>query len=40
MALITRSQVINAPVDEVFDVIVNGANFAAWNPTVRSFPAA
>src|SRR6266567_4244886 len=36
MALITRSQVINAPVDEVFDVIVDGANFAAWNPTVRS----
>jgi hypothetical protein len=36
MALITRSQVINATVDEVFDVIVDGANFAAWNPTVRS----
>src|SRR6266496_135440 len=36
MALITRSQVINAPVDEVFDVIADGANFAAWNPTVRS----
>jgi hypothetical protein len=36
MALITRSQVINAPVDEVFDVITDGASFAAWNPTVRS----
>src|SRR5439155_24789575 len=36
MALITRSQVINATVDEVFDVIVDGASFAAWNPTVRS----
>jgi uncharacterized protein YndB with AHSA1/START domain len=36
MAIITRSQVINAPVDEVFGVIVDGGNFAAWNPTVRA----
>jgi hypothetical protein len=36
MALIRRSQVINAPVDEVFDVIADGASFAAWNPAVRS----
>ena len=36
MALITRSQLVRTTVDEAFDVIVDGANFAAWNPTVRS----
>lgn len=36
MALITRSQIINAPVGEVFDAIVDGGNFASWNPTVRA----
>jgi len=36
MALITRSQIVKAPVNEVFDAIIDGANFAAWNPTVRS----
>jgi|SRR5215471_10793205 len=36
MALITRTQVINAPIDAVFTVIVDGGNFAAWNPTIRS----
>jgi uncharacterized protein YndB with AHSA1/START domain len=36
MAVISRSQVINAPVQSVFDAIVDGGNFAAWNPTVRA----
>ena len=36
MALITRTQVIDAPIDVVFAVIVDGGNFAAWNPTIRS----
>src|SRR5262245_19191649 len=36
MALIRHSQIINAPVGEVFDAIVDGGNFASWNPTVRA----
>jgi len=36
MALLTRTQVIDAPIDAVFAVIVDGGNFAAWNPTIRS----
>jgi len=36
MALITHSQIINAPAGGVFDVLVDGGNFAAWNPTVRA----
>jgi uncharacterized protein YndB with AHSA1/START domain len=34
MAVFTRSQVINAPIEAVFDTIVDGGNFASWNPTV------
>ena len=36
MAIITRSQVIRAPVGKVFDTIADGGNFAAWNPTIRA----
>ena len=36
MALTTRTQFIDAPIDAVFTVIVDGGNFAAWNPTIRS----
>jgi uncharacterized protein YndB with AHSA1/START domain len=36
MALVSRTQVIAAPIDAVFAVIVDGGNFAAWNPTIRS----
>jgi uncharacterized protein YndB with AHSA1/START domain len=36
MAVITHSQVIRVPIEEVFSVIVDGGNFAAWNPTIRS----
>jgi hypothetical protein len=36
MALITRTQVIDKPVEEVFAVLADGANFADWNPTIRA----
>src|SRR5207248_784946 len=36
VAVLTRSQVIGRPIGEVFDTIVDGGNFAAWNPTIRS----
>ncbi|MBV8998056.1 MAG: SRPBCC family protein [Solirubrobacterales bacterium] len=36
MALITHSQLINAPIGSVFEAIVAGGDFAAWNPTVRA----
>ena len=36
MAMITRSQTISATIDDVLDTIVDGGNFAAWNPTIRS----
>ena len=36
MAVLTRSQVINAPIEEVFAAIVDGGNFAQWNPTIRA----
>jgi hypothetical protein len=36
MALITRTQLIQKTVDEVFAVVVDGASWADWNPTVRA----
>lgn len=36
MAVITRSQVIGATIDDVFDAIVDGGRFAEWNPTIRA----
>jgi uncharacterized protein YndB with AHSA1/START domain len=36
MAIITRTQLIKKPVDEVFAVVVDGASWADWNPTVRA----
>ena len=36
MAVITRSQLIAAPVETVFDAIIDGGSFAAWNPTIRA----
>jgi uncharacterized protein YndB with AHSA1/START domain len=36
MAVITRTQTIKAPIEKVFAAIVDGGNFAAWNPTIRS----
>ena len=36
MAVITRTQLIKKPVDEVFAVVTDGASWADWNPTVRA----
>jgi uncharacterized protein YndB with AHSA1/START domain len=36
MAVVTRSQVINKPIEQVFEAVVNVANFPKWNPTTRS----
>jgi uncharacterized protein YndB with AHSA1/START domain len=36
MAIITCSQVISRPAAKVFEVITDGGNFAAWNPTIRA----
>jgi hypothetical protein len=36
MPLIRLSQVIDRPVHEVFRVIADVANLAAWNPTIKS----
>src|SRR5215510_16122000 len=36
MAIITRVQVIRRPVGEVFATVVNGGDFASWNPTIRA----
>ena len=36
MALITRTQFIKKPVDEVFSVLADVGSWAEWNPTIRS----
>jgi len=36
MAVITRTQVINKPVEEVFDLLTDAGSYAEWNPTIRS----
>jgi Polyketide cyclase / dehydrase and lipid transport len=36
MAVLTHTQVIHKPVDEVFDVLVDLGSWAEWNPTIRS----
>jgi uncharacterized protein YndB with AHSA1/START domain len=36
VAVITRTQVIKKPVDEVFGVVADAGNFAEWNPTIRA----
>ena len=36
MAVITRTQVINKPAGEVFDVLADLGSWAEWNPTIRS----
>ena len=36
MARITRTQVINRERSDVFNTVIDGGNFASWNPTVRS----
>src|SRR5262252_9298813 len=36
MAIIKRTQVIDKPVEQVFETVVNVANFPKWNPTTPS----
>src|SRR6516165_6074284 len=36
MAVIKRIQVIDKPVEQVFETVVNVANFPKWNPTTPS----
>jgi len=36
VAVITRTQVINKPAGEVFDVLADLGSWAEWNPTIRS----
>ena len=36
MAVVKRTQVINKPVDVVFQAVVDVANFPKWNPTTPS----
>jgi hypothetical protein len=36
MAVVKRTQVINKPVDVVFQTVVDVANFPNWNPTIPS----
>jgi activator of HSP90 ATPase len=36
MALITRTQVIDSPVDEVFATVIDAGNCASWNPTIKA----
>lgn len=36
MALITRTQLIRRPIEEVFAFVVDGGNYAAWNPTIKA----
>jgi uncharacterized protein YndB with AHSA1/START domain len=36
LAIITRTQSIAAPVEDVFAVVVEGGDYASWNPTVRA----
>src|SRR2546423_3195627 len=36
MAVHKRTQVINRPIEDVFDTIVDAGSFANWNPTIRA----
>ena len=36
MAVITHTQVIDAPIDRVFNAVIDAGNYAAWNPTVTA----
>jgi len=36
VAVITRTQVINKPVEEVFDELADLGSWAEWNPTIQS----
>jgi hypothetical protein len=36
VALLTHTQVIKRPVEEVFATVIDAGNFASWNPTIKS----
>ncbi len=36
MAVITLTQVINKPLEQVFNTVIDVANFPKWNPTTKS----
>src|SRR2546423_15676192 len=36
MPLITRTQVIQRPVEEVFATVIDAGRFADWNPTIKA----
>jgi hypothetical protein len=36
LTLIRQTQVIASPVADVFAVVVDGGNYASWNPTVKA----
>lgn len=36
MATFKLTQTINRPVNEVFTTLIDGGNFASWNPTITS----
>jgi len=36
VALISRTQVIARPVDDVFDTVIDAGNYASWNPTITA----
>jgi uncharacterized protein YndB with AHSA1/START domain len=36
VAIIKRTQIVNAPVEDVFQTIADGGSFASWNPTIRA----
>ena len=36
MAVITHTQVIDAPIDRVFNAVIDAGNYADWNPTVTA----
>jgi hypothetical protein len=35
MTIIRRTQLIERPVAEIFDVVIDGGHFSEWNPTIR-----
>jgi uncharacterized protein YndB with AHSA1/START domain len=36
MALVTRTQVIARPVEDVFNTVIDAGNYASWNPMIKA----
>jgi polyketide cyclase/dehydrase/lipid transport protein len=36
VALITRTQIIERPIGEVFATVIDAGNYAGWNPTIKA----